>query len=488
MSSWLPSEVLLQVIAWIPDASSLYSFLQALGTSVARGPLESLWQLGATTSRLNDLWPSLVLTDAIFQDRERLALVASALDCVSHIHVMGPITRHWVCDVGWLHQHVGPRTTITWHAAFPSSSADAMVHGVVVALKDWFTLWAQLPITHVIVKNPNDTCDDDEVPFLREDVTPYLYVVLKDVKQLVSLHLNGRGCYADLTGSSCTCLVDMLEAVVPLPTLKDLHMQSLWCGQSTALSTTQVHQAITSLWSTKLRRLDVPNVSVDPAVTPAVRNAFFTALFSTIYEVHGYLWDLSTLNDATYFDLTLRKLSLDLAALTPSGLRCLARAVRQSTTLDTLCITNVYAMDDDKNDDDVTPAFEALFDAVGHANVKMLDVSGCGLGPSLWPTLGPLLQQTKLTCISLANNDMQDDGANWLGQAVQANSGIAKIELGFNNITLDGVLALVKSTPDGCNRYIWNGQSAKHEMARILALNMGQPTNETGCAFHDSDY
>ncbi|KAF0717226.1 Aste57867_2428 [Aphanomyces stellatus] len=50
------------LVCKIPDAATLFLFLEALGTTEARGSLEPLWQLGMVFGDREELWPQLVVT------------------------------------------------------------------------------------------------------------------------------------------------------------------------------------------------------------------------------------------------------------------------------------------------------------------------------------------------------------------------------------------------------------------------------------------
>ncbi|KAF0699422.1 Aste57867_10006 [Aphanomyces stellatus] len=186
----LPSDVHLKIGLWLLDYRSFFSFLDALGTPRARGPFfDRLWQLGLLPKERTNLWPTLVLTHQVYRNPERLVLVEQVMKYMPHILVK---TR---CDLEWLQQSLGPSTTITWCAQFPSSSTETPVHGILLPLEDWFHLWSYFPISNIVVKNiPDyDEYDIDEIAFdLKPVAEPYFYAMLLRCDRSARLHFKGR--------------------------------------------------------------------------------------------------------------------------------------------------------------------------------------------------------------------------------------------------------------------------------------------------------
>ncbi|KAF0688291.1 Aste57867_20161 [Aphanomyces stellatus] len=417
----LPVEVFRSIGLYIPDASTFFAFLEALGTSAVRGSLEAFWQLGATSPNERSLlWPTLVLKEETFHNRERLALVESVMTYYSHVDVVGLDWCHWVCDLEWLHEHIGPATTITWDADFPSSSAEAK-------LDDWFDLWATLPVTKLDVKN--NTADQYPLA-LTADAMPYFCAVLPRCHRLASLVID-----------SSPSLPAILERCVLPPSLVSIDMNTDSTCSFNAASLAHAQQWLTTA---PVRRIYFGCMFLESAVVPAIQNAFFAALFAcpTIESIDIAGWNLDHLDTAIPLSipLAIRDLRVDGVMLSANGLLCIARAVRRSSTLENVCI-GIF----DEPDDFAAfaAAWDELFVAVSFANVKTLEMTQTFLSDAYWPRLAPHVQASKLESLSLAHNRITNDGVAWIAQAIQQNETISRVCLTGNNIGVDGVTTLV---------------------------------------------
>ncbi|KAF0693142.1 Aste57867_15851 [Aphanomyces stellatus] len=423
----LPFDILVRIGLWIEDVDSIFAFLDALGTPDARGPLDSLWQLGSTTLDRNNLWPSLVLTDAMCQPGQT-TLVEAALPLYSHVDVRGML------EVGWLIQHLRAPRTVTWNAAFPSSQLDAVAQG---PLADWFLQWAMLPLTNVTVVNPRHGEDDAPIA-LTHDAAPFFFAVLPQCSLLVSLKLHCPSSIAPVFALAASS-----------STLISLDMEFPWDALTPALTTTDVLNATKWLRATPVRHFRFPYLNMDTAIDRAVQNAFLHTLFTcpTLRRLQCYGWDLASL-DASFLPITLgmRTLSLEFAALTPVGVSTLAQALRSSATMAHLILRDVRRVGL-QPPLDYTTAYEALFDAVARSNVRSLNVSGCHLGEMSWGHLGPSLQQSQLQLVTFGRNAITDDAGMWIVHAIQAHATINNVDLSGNSISAGLVEELLTHAP-----------------------------------------
>ncbi|KAG9399792.1 hypothetical protein AC1031_011215 [Aphanomyces cochlioides] len=130
--SGLPTEVLIKIALSIPDATTLFSFLEAICPYIALGPLEQLYQLGRQVKH-SDLWPSLVLNASTLQTLSN----SLHLDFVKYYSNV-KLTNGWNA-VEWLKTHLKPRTTIEWQISmFPETTETS-------------NEWAEMQITQLSV-------------------------------------------------------------------------------------------------------------------------------------------------------------------------------------------------------------------------------------------------------------------------------------------------------------------------------------------------
>ncbi|KAH9107223.1 hypothetical protein AeMF1_017386 [Aphanomyces euteiches] len=113
--SGLPTEVLIKIALSIPDATTLFSFLEAVCPYIALGPLEQLHQLDRYVKH-SDLWPSLVLNASTLQTLSN----SLQLDFVKYYSNV-KLTNRWN-EIEWLKTHLDPRATIEWQISmFPAT-------------------------------------------------------------------------------------------------------------------------------------------------------------------------------------------------------------------------------------------------------------------------------------------------------------------------------------------------------------------------------
>ncbi|KAF0705755.1 Aste57867_6963 [Aphanomyces stellatus] len=428
----LPADVLLKVCPWAQDATTLFSFLEALGTPQARGPFEPLWQLGATMSDREPLWPSLVLTEAVFQNPERLHLMESVIQHYS------TVTVKWVGDLGWLHVHLAPHTAVTWVAAFPSSRFP-VIHGTPSTIDAWFDLWAQLRLTKLAIRNP--TYDIDSEPALDPDFVPFFERALVRCCHVQSLTVEcwspSLGAIFELAAHSSTLVY--LDIMVPFPIFVD--------AESPHLNAAQLVHATKWLTCTPVQHVCLSYVGLEPATDAAVRQEFFAALFScsTLHFVQTYGRDFGpmALQDVLPSTLTLQSLFLCGVLLEPAALSALARAVRDSTNLKHLCVRGFGTL----NRTDYDTTFHELFDAVAHSKVRDFEASSWPLGDARWSDLGPcVVKMPHVETLTLSYTLMRAAGAVYLAQAIQVNTSLSKVEVSGNDIAADGVRWLVHAS------------------------------------------
>ncbi|KAF0715116.1 Aste57867_3561 [Aphanomyces stellatus] len=388
----LPSELLLKIVLWLPDAASLFSVLEVLGTADQRGPFfESLWQLGSSFVDRDHLWPSLALTEMLSTPGCH-TLVESVIDSYAHV------------------QSICPSATIAWRASFPSSPSNALVHSIPIPLNEWFDLWVQLPLTELTITS----FYDDTTPALPFIAATFLDSVLPQLRRLVRLQCEGDG----------VGLLSIFEMAAASTTLEEIDIR---LAAAPPLTETQLVHATQWLSSLIVRRFYVPFLALEPTVPPTVRNA----------------WDLSQLkSEMLPTTFAFRELHLS-RVLTPSGLVSLAHAIRHSTRMDGLTVNEFAFLFGGA----YAPAFGVLFDSVADSNVRELDVSRCRLADSHWPLLGPIFERSKnLRHVTLSNNGISNEGLVWIARAIGTNTSIERLDLdGNTDVTVGGVVHLLSN-------------------------------------------
>ncbi|KAF0720036.1 Aste57867_615 [Aphanomyces stellatus] len=126
----LPPEVLVKIACGISHAATLFSFLDALGSSNVRRSLEPLWQLSLTIDRTM-LWPILQLSQDLMDSPESRGQVEAVIKFYTNVDVS------WAGDMAWLLSLLQPPIAIKWSATPPMPA---------VRSNDWFAKWVSLPI------------------------------------------------------------------------------------------------------------------------------------------------------------------------------------------------------------------------------------------------------------------------------------------------------------------------------------------------------
>ncbi|KAF0685465.1 hypothetical protein As57867_022574, partial [Aphanomyces stellatus] len=208
-------------------------------------------------------------------------------------------------------------------------------------------------------------------------------------------------------------------------------------------------------------------------VEDTTRDSFFNAMFTcpTMKVLELAMCDLSQL---VVPSLAMTRLELRDVKLTPPGIVSLARALAVSSVED-ICLS-------DNNEEppfssrDYILAFVELFKAVGLSKVTRLVLRRCNLNDSYWPSLGPLLQQSKLQNVKLNQNGITNDGLRHIAEAIQGNATLEEVEVGWNSITADGARHLLTCMKHRVTnlRFLWipplNDLISKEDRISINAL------------------
>ncbi|KAF0719793.1 Aste57867_792 [Aphanomyces stellatus] len=444
----LPLDVLVKIGLWLPEASSFFAFLDALGSLAARGPLDVFWQLGSIYPRHDDLWPTLVLTEEMFKHHGRL--VASAIALASHVVVVD-----LACDIDWFHDHVGRHTTITWNAAFPSFSG---VHDV--SLHAWFDLWAGLPITTLVLRTEL---------LLTSDITSLLCTALPRCRRVTTLEIQ-----------SAPSLSTIFEQGALPPMLVNLTIDVPAPCRFTAMS---LAKAIQWLATAPVQRVEWTCSFSTGDVEPSIQNTFFAALFTSPSLDYMALsgWNLSHLDTSTLPmpSLAMRELRLDGVDLKSTDIVTLAHAVRHSPSLEHLCLRLDNHTDPSATYAVYGPACEQLLAACVH--VKTLELAACYLWDPHWHRLAPHLQSTKLESIALPDNGIANQGAVWIGRAIQTHATLINVQLDHNEIGLASAVTLIHCLSHRRVRasidLTWNRRLSDDDKHQLRALAIQHDVN-----------
>ncbi|KAF0714335.1 Aste57867_3912 [Aphanomyces stellatus] len=399
----LPLELLVKVTSYVGDAETLFTFLDALGTADARGPLEPLWQLGRL-QKPKHVWPTLRLTKYILEDAACRRHLEAAIQHILYVEVT------WVRALEWLCRHVHPPTAIIWSTSLLSP----LIRNAPTA---WFAKWTNLPLVHLtLFLSPTD----------HGDIAEAFYAVLPRCTGLTRLELKGSL---------------NLEAILTLAATSTKIVELNLSGSNAPPTVTTAVLGLAMQWleATNVEALRFCHWNWDATVDKAIRGAFYTALFgcSTMETIVFRSCKLPGIHLTAPFGV--RTLSLTDCFVSPSSLRGLAQALPQSYLRElTLEIKRAGGSDDVYLD-----AFDALFRGLAHSNVKSLSLRRCRLGDSYWLRLAPFLQRSKVEAVDLGHNTIANEGAIWIAQAVAANSSIRTLNLTGNAIETDGAVALL---------------------------------------------
>ncbi|KAF0690998.1 Aste57867_17699 [Aphanomyces stellatus] len=397
-----PLELLWKVAAWIPDSTTFFSLLEALGSSSGRGPFEPLWQIGMTWQPQwrSRLWPQLGLSQNLIQDDVNRAYVeASLAHCPSAL-----INFVWDNDIEWLVRHVRPPIALEWDANLPSTPSDARGNGVEIPLEEWYAKWAQLPITTLVRRS------------MCSIVREHIVEVLPQCRYLTTV-----------TFHDAFPLASLFKFAASSGTL--VHLTTSYATASSA----DLEDAIRWLASTPVQSFRCTNWTFDAECATAIE--FVTAilqhptmsllLFSSSTNLN--VDELPLLQPTRLRDLHLGQVS--------SCLRSLASAISHSS-LERLLISNGH---------NVTASDEYVC-----AMVEVLKAAGLCKHLKILELPGPVLQLITVEELSLSMNGIGGnvDGVLWVGRAIHVSTAIQTVDLTLNDITKEGVMTLLKQIGD----------------------------------------
>ncbi|KAF0699895.1 Aste57867_9553 [Aphanomyces stellatus] len=397
----LPPDVLVKLIRWVSDTSSVFSLLSALDTPTARDLLEPLWQLSLKLEH-STLWPVLHL--------QRSTLVNST----SHFEAILPLYPHvvnqYVFNLDWLDQHLHPATTMTWQS-IPNDDDDDDEQ--VLPLDEWYRRWSMMFRTTRLE--------------LSERHLDHLVAVLPSCHHL--LHLS-------LTNSTCTT-TDALCAWLPTSNVIELCLVGLDDGDSLVLFTRVMLQHIHQWLETRPVRLLQLNHCCWEHSDEDVGN-FFRSIFHSPTLTS---FSLTQCRLPIRFQLphpfspTLRKLALrGCQHMTHNHIVAVARALVGSNVTH-LCIGRSQIVPDNTS-------LELVFDALPHTKMLDLDLSGCGL-VNIDHLTKFLRTDSHLETLVLDDNPIGDEGAQKIAQAIQSHPTLCNIHVAKCNLAFEGAMALV---------------------------------------------
>ncbi|KAF0685467.1 Aste57867_22646 [Aphanomyces stellatus] len=401
----LPRDVLVQIILWVEDTKSFFSFLDALHKAGTCGPLQPLWQLGLLHTH-EDLWPRLRLSSQMLErSRERLEAI---LQYIPHVEIL------WAEDIDWLCQHLSPSMYVKWHAPMPLGNDDQ---------SNWFAKWAQLPLNNVIQYSH---------PITRE-TSPDFFDALRHCHHLVRLSLKG---YVDIA--------TVFELAASSTQLMKLDLSGgMGPSNKAVLTDLVVTDAMQWLAKAPVRKFRLSRWRWDPQVDVATQEAFYSALFRcpTLTVLDFSMCHLGSLDLTTLvIPPALHKLRFISCCLSPDQISSLAEGLAGSS-LQTLRIRG----DDNETTEEYYQAFGKLLEAVTQSTMKTLDLVNCSLNDTFWGVLNATrLQRSKLARIVLARNRISDASivAN-LVPAIQSNRTLNVINLDGNFISSEGIKSLL---------------------------------------------
>ncbi|KAF0698344.1 Aste57867_11022 [Aphanomyces stellatus] len=420
----LPADVLLNIVSFVADATTLFAWLDALGTAASRGPLEPLWQLGRLQAPTT-LWPSLRLQKTTMEN----AAARVNVEAIVRYFVNSPVQVGWPDALEWLLRHVRPWITVYWNARLPLATVRRAPH-------DWFSSWAELPLVHVTL---TDLSPSDAV------VSTAFYAALPRCTGLTRLDLAG---HLDLRA--------IFHFAATSTKLQALYLSCSGGGHS-QVTTGVLADACHWLACTRVTMFQFGAWVWADDVDNAARAAFYAALFSHKTMETIALWQCSLPNLELTTPLGVRKLVLVECSLSPRSVRGLAHAVPHSALAE-------LAMDDlvrnSPHSGAYLDAFAWLMQALCHSNVATLSLERCNLGDMYWPRLAPLLQQIPtLESVNLKGNDIRDTrSAGLLAHAIAAHANLRKVDLFNNCLDTEGAIALLK-----CNA----GRRSTHPVQEI---------------------
>ncbi|KAF0704610.1 Aste57867_7310 [Aphanomyces stellatus] len=395
-----PPPVLLQIALYVNDASSLLSFLDALGASVRHSPI--LNSLSYLVQNHDGIWPCICLTRQLFETAAPLKHVLIVLPHFAHVHVS------WAGAMAWL-GNLSRSTSITWTASLPNDAS-----------KSWFAQWAQLPVTELALRVEGN-----------KPTRRLFYQTLIHCHSLVRMKLGGR-----------VDLLSIFKLAAASTKLVEVHLVG---GRTVPIMTTGcLGYAIRWLESTTpVQILTLTRWRWANDVDEQVRAAFYTALLgcATLHNLSFQECSLPHLQVVA--PIATRHFKLGKVWLTPLNLTGIARALPESA-VHNLVMTDIYRYPD-FTDAEYLKAFEQLFEALTISNVHTLTLDRCQLGDVSWPTLATWLQQLKLQQLSLGGNGISDDGAILIALAISASAAIENVDLAHNRIGMKGAMALVNS-------------------------------------------
>ncbi|KAF0716530.1 Aste57867_2797 [Aphanomyces stellatus] len=422
-----PPDILLRIAFCIDDAPSLFSFLDALGTPDARGPLEPLWLLRTTTSDLSRLWPTLHLDDDGVVPIPRACLEPIA-KYYRHVIIRGAF------DFAWLRRHLHPTaTTIDWRF-MPTDDARLST-----SLAAWYDTWATFPITHVQMAGAASI----------------------DALVRVLPALRHRLVRLDLQHTRCTSRDDITAFLATATQVTDVTLHNVHDSRHGRVYTARMLRDLVQWCKGLTSKTDAPQrfrlgecyfseprPSTDRAASTdtAAKTEFFATLFSTLTTLHLTAVDLHAF-DFTTTTFTMDALTLDQCQLSSTHVDQLSRVV--TSRVRHLALRGLTLVCGDEAHTSLTRLWHAVAEVV-----TSLDMGKCVLQrrgsrvscPIDWAALAPLLRHMRrLERLQLDANGIDDAAAAAIAAAVERHATLRSINLEANDVGARGVLALLNA-------------------------------------------
>ncbi|KAF0700287.1 Aste57867_9165 [Aphanomyces stellatus] len=405
---YLPPDVLIKIVRYTMDASSVFSFLSVLDTPGARGDLESLWQLGLQMN-VTALWPVLHIWGKYLDTPSTASHLEAILPHYSHIVVED------VIDLVWLGIHLNPSTTVTWRD-IPTSDVEHAMH---LSLQLWYSLWStSFQITHLILSDRN---------------LDFLVPELSSLRHLTHLTLNQSTCSSPAS----------LCAWLPTSAVVELHLIKLRDTTSPVHFTPLMLRHLQQWLHTRpVRHLQLHQCRWEHF--GEITAALFCEMFSS----------------PTLLSLELARCPLPYPLHLPD---------RFPPTLRTLALQNCQCLDSDDvqalppalmgsnvvrlslrgfNDADNDAYLDLLFNVLAQLRLSFLDLSDCGIVNSGVNRLVKYLtSNTSVETLVLDDNAFSVDGAVKIAQAMQTHPSLRHLHVVRCEIGHNGVMALLTYLP-----------------------------------------
>ncbi|KAF0699423.1 Aste57867_10007 [Aphanomyces stellatus] len=385
----LPLDVVVKIAGFISDSTTFFIFLDALGTTERRGPLESLWHFSRYMHRIH-VWPHMRFSAAWFEDlwKSEYAQLEAIVQQCDHVEIFcaGDVTA---AHVQWLKSNLRPLVTVKW-VGLVSCSTD----GVYVEYQE--KEWTQFGM--------------DRMSVFSTHVANFLQAVAPFATSLVELTLA-----IDQEDDNLVALFDFVAGALKLTSWCLHYRRSLICPEAGKdkeddLLLTIDHLSSLARWFQRqpVTHFELSNFDVVQDTSLALRKQaadIFRTIFScsTLDTLAFDCCTLPQLFDLTDCTLHMRHLSLSVTRVSESCLEQLIALLPQSNVETLNCRAKFHYAK--------LVTLVAFFEALVLSRVKTLNISNCKFHHDKWTVLAPLLGQTRLETLDLRMYEFGVDAA-----------------------------------------------------------------------------